>query len=187
MPVAPVTNVFGVIIYDLLVQGLHEMQRHLCEIGGPESKLARSGEGCPVLVDKCFDRRRRPTPNRFDQVVRAGKDPVLVVDGDLAQVLDDERIARPAVWRLFKLAVQRSGVVSDRGLLPPGGHHLEHGLNAHLLVLDLFSEHAAENIGDPLVSELDRTVQGVSLAAVLTGVFTIPTITRAWSSAVIGA
>jgi len=49
-----------------------------------------------------------------------------------------------------KLAVQRSGVVSGRGLLPPGGHHLEHGLNAHLLVLDFFSERAAENIGDPI-------------------------------------
>src|SRR6476661_8094355 len=104
-----VTNVFGVIIDDLLVQGLHEMQPHLCTIGGLASKLARSGEGCPVLVDKCFERRRRPTTNRFDQVVRAGEDPVLVVDGDLAQVLDDERIARLAVWRLFKLAVQRSG------------------------------------------------------------------------------
>ena len=146
-----------------------------------------SYESLPVLVDKCFERRRRPTTNRFDQVVRSGEDPVLVVDGDLAQVLDDERIARPAVWCLFKLAVQRSGVVSGRRLLPSGGHHLEHGLNAHLLVLDFYSEHAAENIGDPLVGELDRTVQRVSLAAVLTGVSTIPTITRAWSSAVIGA
>ena len=78
-----------------------------------------SYESLPVLVDKCFERRRRPTTNRLDQVVRSGEDPVLVVDGDLAQVLDDERIARPAVWCLFKLAVQRSGVVSGRGLLPP--------------------------------------------------------------------
>ena len=137
------------------------MQPHLCAIGGLASKLARSGEGCPVLVDKCFERRRRPTTNRFDQVVRAGEDPVLVVDGDLAQVLHGERIARPAVWCLFKLAVQRSGVVSGRRLLPSGGHHLEHGLDAHLLVLDFFSEHAAENIGDPLVGELDRTVQAL--------------------------
>jgi len=138
------------------------------------AKLARSGEGCPVLVDKCFERRRRPTTNRFDQVVRAGEDPVLVVDGDLAQVLHGERIARPAVWCLFKLAVQRSGVVSGRRLLPSGGHHLEHGLKAYLLVLNFFSEHAAENIGDPLVGELDRTVQRVSLAAVLTGVLQNP-------------
>jgi hypothetical protein len=27
--------------------------------------------------------------------------------------------------------------------------------------LDFFSEHAAENIGDPLVGELDRTVQAL--------------------------
>src|SRR6516162_121177 len=47
-----------------------------CAIGGLASKLARSGEGCAVLVDKCFERRRRPTTNRFDQVVRAGEDPV---------------------------------------------------------------------------------------------------------------
>src|SRR5262252_4602683 len=83
-------------------------------------------------------------------------------------MLNGERIARPAVWCLFKLAIQRSGVVSGRGLPPSGGHHLEHGLNAHLLVLDFFSEHAAENIGDPLVGELDRTVQRVSLAATRT-------------------
>src|SRR5262249_13013524 len=86
---------------------------------GLASKLARSGEGCPVLVDKCFERRRRPTTNRFDQVVLAGEDPVLMVDGDLAQVLDEERIPRPAVWGLFNLAVQRSGVGSGRRLCPP--------------------------------------------------------------------
>src|SRR5260370_35719202 len=126
---------------ELLVQGLHEMQPHLCAIAGLASKLARSGEGCPVLVDKCLERRRSPNTNRFDQVVRAGDDPVLMVDGDLAQELDDARIARPAVWCLFKLAVQRSRVVSGRRLLPSGGHHLEHGLNAPLLVLDFFSEH----------------------------------------------
>src|SRR5258708_39894747 len=106
-----------------------------CAIGGLASKLAPSGEGRPVLVDTCFERRRRPTTKRFDQVVRAGEDSVLVVDGDLAQVLDDERIARPAVWCLFKLAVQRSGVVSGRRLLPSGGHYREHGVNAHLLLL----------------------------------------------------
>src|SRR5260370_5133897 len=111
MPIARVTNVFAVIIADLLVQGLHEMQPHLCAIGGLASKLARSGEGCPGLVDKCFERRRRPTTNRFDQSVRAGEDPVLGVDGDLAQVLDDERIAPPAVWCLFTLALQRSRLV----------------------------------------------------------------------------
>src|SRR5260370_10429653 len=150
------------------------LQPHLRAIGGLASKLARAGKGCPVRVDKCFERRRRPTTNRFAEVVRAGEDPVLVVDGDLAQVLDNERIARPAVWCLFKLSVQRSGVVSGRRLLPSVGHHLEHGLNAHLLVLDFYSEHAAENIGDPLVGELYRTVQRVSLAAVRTGVFQNP-------------
>jgi len=41
-----------------------------------------SYESLPVLVDKCFERRRGPTTNRFDQVVRSGEDPVLVVDGD---------------------------------------------------------------------------------------------------------
>src|SRR5262249_38598066 len=78
------TNVFGVIIDDLLVQGLHEMQPHLCAIGGLASKRARSGEGCPVLVDKCFERRRRPTTNRLDQVVLAGENPALVVERGLA-------------------------------------------------------------------------------------------------------
>src|SRR5262245_66088637 len=85
---------------------------HTCPPVGLASKLARSGEGCPVLVDKCFECRRGPTTNRFDQVVRAGEDPVLVVDGDLAQVLHGERFARPVVWCLFKLAVQRSCVMS---------------------------------------------------------------------------
>jgi hypothetical protein len=30
-----------------------------CAIDGLASELARSGEGRPVLVDKCFERRRR--------------------------------------------------------------------------------------------------------------------------------
>src|SRR6516225_10819679 len=89
-------------------------------------------------------------------------------------MLNGERIARPAVWCMFKLAIQRSGVVSGRRLLPSGGHDLEHGLNAHLLVSDFFSEHAAENIGDPLVGELDRTIQRINLAAVRTGVLQNP-------------
>src|SRR5262249_27986266 len=133
-----------------------------------------SGEGLTVLGDELLERRRLASADSLDHVVRAGKDTVLVIDGDFPQMLDDERIARPAVWCLFKPAVQRSGVVSGRRRLPSRGHHLEHGLNAHLLVLDFFSEHAAENIGDPLVGELDRTVQRVSLAAVLTGVLQNP-------------
>src|SRR5262249_21778754 len=74
---------------------------------------------CPVLVDKCFERRRRPTTNRFDQVVRAGEDPVLVVDGDLAQVLDDERIARLAVWCLFNSPYNPPALCPAGGLCPP--------------------------------------------------------------------
>src|SRR5215469_3700456 len=88
-------------------------------------------------------------------------------------------------WMTKESPARRSGACSNSpynaralcpagGLSPPGSHHLEHCLNAHLLVLDFFSEHAAENIGDPLVSKLDRTVQPVSLAAVLTGVFHNP-------------
>src|SRR5262245_65848581 len=89
---------------------------HTCPQVGWQHKLVRSGEGCPVLVDKCFECRRGPTTNRFDQAVRAGEDLVLVVDGDLAKVLYGERVARPVVWCLFKLAVQRSGVVPGRRL-----------------------------------------------------------------------
>jgi len=97
---------FGHAINTDQVFGTHSVSGSASEHQNPA--MASSGEGCPVLVDKCFERRRWPTTNRFDQVIRAGKDPVLVVNGDLAQVLDEERIARPAVWCLFKLAVQRS-------------------------------------------------------------------------------
>ena len=51
MPVAPVTNVFGVIIDDLLVQGLHEMQPHLCAI------VTAAGKPGPHTWPQCPTRR----------------------------------------------------------------------------------------------------------------------------------
>src|SRR5262245_54646617 len=98
-----------------------------------------SREGVTVLGDELFESRRRPTTNRFDQVVCSSEDPVLVVDGDLAQVPDEERIARPAVWRLFKLTVQGPGGMLGGRLLAARGHDLKHCLKAHLLVLDVLA------------------------------------------------
>jgi hypothetical protein len=49
-----------------------------------------------MLRDKLFERHRRPSAELVDEVVGAGKDAVLMVDRDLAQVL--ERLLRLS-WR----------------------------------------------------------------------------------------
>src|SRR5260221_1807819 len=87
-------------------------------------------------------------------------------------------------WMTKESPARRSGACSNspynaRALCPAGGFCPDAIIWSMVSMLTClywtsFSEHAAENIGDPLVSELDRTVQGVSLAAVLTGVFHNP-------------
>jgi hypothetical protein len=54
-------------------------------------------------------------------------------------------------------------------LLAARGHDLKHCLDAHLLVLDVLAQRAAQDLRDFLVGELDRTVQRIDLAAVRSG------------------
>ena len=49
------------------------------------------GEGYFVGVHVVLDRHRRPVADDLDEVVGSGEDPVLVVDGDIAEVLDEVR------------------------------------------------------------------------------------------------
>src|SRR6516225_2896269 len=49
-----------------------------------------SGEGLTVLGDELLERRRLASADLLDHVVRAGKDTVLVIDGDFPQMLGEE-------------------------------------------------------------------------------------------------
>lgn len=49
------------------------------------------GEGYLVGVHVVLDGHRRPVADDLDEVVGSGEDPVLVVDGDIAEVLDEVR------------------------------------------------------------------------------------------------
>src|SRR5204863_8705962 len=49
------------------------------------------GKGYLVGVHVVLDRHRRPVADDLDEVVGSGEDPVLVVDGDIAEVLDEVR------------------------------------------------------------------------------------------------
>ena len=64
-----------------------------CAIGGPASKLARSGESCAVLIDKLLQRHRRAAADFFDEIIRASEDAVLVINGNFTQMLDGEGIS----------------------------------------------------------------------------------------------
>ena len=56
----------------------------------PPGNVGRSDEGRAMLLDERFERHRRPAADLLDEVVRAREDPVLVVDGDLMEVLEEE-------------------------------------------------------------------------------------------------
>ena len=46
-----------------------------------------------MLRDKLLERHRRPSSDLLDEVIRAREEAVLVIDRDLAQVLDQEGVA----------------------------------------------------------------------------------------------
>jgi hypothetical protein len=49
-----------------------------------------------VLLDERLERRGRPAAELLDQLVRAREDAVLMIDGDLPQVLEEEVSDGPA-------------------------------------------------------------------------------------------
>src|SRR5258707_13140732 len=105
-------------------------QRHSCVVA------SGSYESLPVRVDKCFERRPKPTTNRFDQVVRSGEDPVLMINDDFTQMLDDKGVST-RLRRRFEFAIQCARVMSGRWFLSARCHQVQHRVNAHLLVLDV--------------------------------------------------
>jgi hypothetical protein len=46
-----------------------------------------------MLGDECLDRQRRATPDRLDEIIGPRENTVGVINGDLAQMLDQERAA----------------------------------------------------------------------------------------------
>ena len=52
-----------------------------------------SSESCAVLVDKLLQRHRRAAADFFDEIIRAGEDAVLMINGDFTQMLDGEGIS----------------------------------------------------------------------------------------------
>src|SRR5271166_609841 len=73
---------------------------HLAEFGksrqpahGAARRLAdASDERRAMFLDECLERHRRTTADLFDEIVRAGENPVLVIDRDLVKVLEEEVI-----------------------------------------------------------------------------------------------
>src|SRR5262249_31999326 len=123
-----------------------------------------SDEGRTVLGDELLERRRLASADLLDHVVRAGKDTVLVIDGDFMQMLDEEGTPCRALGLLFELAVKGpGGMLGGRLLAARGQDLMKHRLEAHLLVLDVLAQHAAQDLRDFLVGELGRPVQRVDL------------------------
>jgi hypothetical protein len=71
-----------------------------------------------VLVNEFLQCRRRTAADFLNQIIRAGEDTVLMIDGDFTQMLDGEGISLTfGFW--FELAIESplryaQGVVSDR-------------------------------------------------------------------------
>src|SRR6266478_6568930 len=130
-----------------------------------------SGEGLTVLGNELLKRRWLPSADRLDHVIGPREDAVLEIDYGLAQMLDEEGIPCATLGLLLELAVHGSSGMLGGRLLAARGHVLTHRLEAHLLVLDVLAQHAAQDLRDFLVGELDRSVQRVDLAAVRSGIF----------------
>src|SRR5260370_25968069 len=99
-------------------------------------KRGRS-KGSAVLVDQFLPCRRRTAADFLNQIIRPGEDTVLMIDGDFTQMLDDKGVSTRLGCR-FECAIQCARVMSGRWFLSARCHQLQHRVNAHLLVLDLF-------------------------------------------------
>src|SRR5439155_9666766 len=109
----------------------------------------------------------------LNQIIRPGEDTVLMIDGDFTQMLHGEGISLTSgFW--FELAIESPRVMPRRWLRTARGHHCQHRLNAHLLVSHLPPQDAAEDLGDLGISELNRSVKRINLAAMRGRVFQNP-------------
>jgi hypothetical protein len=57
--------------------------------------IAASNKEFTMLRDKLIERRRRPTSDLLDEVIRAREDAVLVIDRDFTQMLHGEGLSLP--------------------------------------------------------------------------------------------
>src|SRR5260221_8359478 len=109
----------------------------------------------------------------LNQIIRPGEDAVLMIDGDFTQMLDEEGISLTfGFW--FELAIESPRAMLRRWFLTSRGHHCQHRLNAHLLILHLPPQDAAEDLGDFGMSELNRSVKRINQAAMRVRFFQNP-------------
>ena len=66
-------------------------------------------EGLAVPLDEGLQRHGRAAADRLDHVVGAGEDASLVVERDLADVLQEERLLELAPLQLLQFPVRLSG------------------------------------------------------------------------------
>src|SRR5260370_36429374 len=72
-----------------------------------------SSECCAVFPDKPLQRQRTAAANLFNEIIRPSEDPVLMIDGDFTQMLDDKGVSRRLRCR-FECAIKCAGVMSGR-------------------------------------------------------------------------
>src|SRR5262249_45409167 len=111
-----------------------------------------SNERRLVLLDERLERHGRPAAELLDQVVRPRKDPVLVIDRALPEMLEEEGVVAAAI-------------------LPPRLLPAAELLEVDLLVLDVLAEDPAQELGGLLVGVFDRAEQRINLARVRRGIF----------------
>ena len=96
-----------------------------------------SSEGCAVLLDKRLQRQRRVAADFFDEIIRAGEDAILVINGDFTQMLDEKGLSARFRCR-FEFAIQCARGMFGRWFLSARCHHSQHRVNVDLLVLHVF-------------------------------------------------
>src|SRR5260370_23456515 len=102
-----------------------------------EASSCSRSKGSAVLVNEFLQCCRRAAADFLNQIIRPGEDTVLMIDGDFTQMLDGEGISLTfGFW--FELAIESPRVMPGRRFLTARGHHCQHRVDAHLLVLDLF-------------------------------------------------
>src|SRR5580704_14210311 len=104
-------------------------------------------EGLAMLGDELFERHRRASSDLLDQVIRAGEDAVLVIECDLAQVLEQEIVAFSSLGL--------------GGRLFPGLQGVFEFLEIDLLVLDVLSQDPAQDVRGLPVRVFERAEERV--------------------------
>jgi hypothetical protein len=102
-----------------------------------------SDERRAVFLDEHLERHGRPATELLDQVIRAREDAVLVINGDLPQVLEEEVIDGPA------------------RRLPAGLERLLEVLEGDLLVLNRPAKDPAQDLRGLLVRVFDGAEEGI--------------------------